>query len=199
MKTWLLFALSILPLTACRADDETRQGDVDEYCNGYADDCRPGLSCVDFVCVPVIGALTEYTCADFCAHMSECGAGDSSCVADCGATIRDWSFDAQDSFTRCGAVELTCDEINATFAPQECYSRIPIASDRQARCSQFYSSVQACDGSLDALTPACLRLARVGTDDMWAETDRCANAVDVGTCSSRGACLNEVFSLDPAL
>ena len=198
MKSWIVFSILALQLTACRSADETRRGEVDEFCNGAENDCRAGLSCLDGVCTDSVGQ-TEYSCGDFCARLTECGAGEDSCVADCRVTIRDWGFDAQDAFTRCGATELTCDEIAATFAPQECYSRIPIAAERQDVCDQFAQTVENCGGSSANLATACAGFARVSDDETWSQTQTCVNAVAVGICSGIATCLNSVFELDPAL
>lgn len=202
MKSWWFASIVVaLSLTACRADDETRRGEVDEDCNGAAEDCRSGLVCEDGLCADNTGN-TEFSCGDFCANIASCGVADTSCVPDCRITIRDWSFDAQDSFTRCGAVDLTCAEITMVEAvAQECYTRIPIAQERQERCELFNNTANQCaEGqNVSVLATSCNALARVSTEEDWAATDRCAAALNANVCSGIATCFNEVFQLTPPL
>ncbi len=201
MKSWWFASIVVaLSLTACRAEDETRRGEVNEDCNGGVEDCRSGLVCEDGLCADNTGD-TEYSCGDFCSSIAECGATDTSCVPDCRLTIRDWSFDAQDSFTRCGAVGLTCAEVTTVeAAAQDCYTRITIEQDRQARCDAFNQAATQCSGApVNTLTTACNALARVSTEEDWAATDRCAAALNANVCSGLATCFNDVFQLNPPL
>jgi hypothetical protein len=199
MKIWMLILGCVATLLGCRAEDETRRGEVNEFCNGAADDCRAGLVCEDGLCADHTGE-TEFSCGDFCANLAACGAAEDTCVADCRVTIRSWGFEAQDDFTRCGAT-LTCDEIaTIDFVPQECYTRIPVATERQQRCELFNDVAISCSSDAVAqLSTACTGLARVSDEETWASTERCVNAANVGICSGIATCLNEVFSLNPPL
>lgn len=189
-----------LSLTACRADDETRRGEVGEDCNGAAEDCRSGLTCEDGLCADNTGN-TEFSCGDFCAGIANCGGSDASCVPDCRITISDWSFDAQDSFTRCGAGFMCVDTASVEAIAQVCYTLILIPPDRQDRCEQFNNVAAQCAQGQDvtALASACNALARVGTEENWAATDRCAAALNANVCSGIATCFNEVFQLTPPL
>lgn len=199
MKIWMLLLGCVATLLGCRAEDETRRGEVNEFCNGATDDCRAGLVCENGLCTDNTGA-TEFSCGDFCANLAACGAAEDTCVADCRVTIRSWGFEAQDSFTRCGTT-LSCDEIaTIDFVPQECYTRIVIPTERQQRCDFFNGVANDCSSQATAqLGTACIGLARVSSDETWDTTERCVNAANVGICSGIATCFNDVFALDPPL
>lgn len=200
MKPWWSVLLVVALMWGCRAGDDTRRGEINEYCNGGVDDCRAGLECLDGLCTDNTGD-TEYSCGDFCANLATCGAAEGSCIADCRVTIQSWSFEAQDSFTRCG-VELTCGEIDAIeFVPQECYSRIPVAWDRAERCEFLTNVALGCGSREEAVRvqTSCTGLARVSDVQTWSTSERCVAAADVGICSGIATCFNEVFGLSPGL
>lgn len=206
-KICLLSMTLLFALPACRAEDTIKQGIEGEFCNNRDDDCRDGHICQDGVCRATDGGGT-ITCAQMCARLEECNTGETNCEADCRATIQGtcqtlacpWSAEAVDAFGTCIIDELTCEEAQASDAPQECYRRIPLDEDRQARCDAFIAAVDRCsDEDTTDLRNRCYRLGRTATEESWARTDGCVDRVAGGLCSEIGDCFNAVFELSPAL
>ncbi len=208
MRTlYVVLLMSVVALGACRAEDTVKQGIEGEYCNNRDDDCRDGNICQDGVCRSTgVGTIT---CAQMCNRLEACNTGEEDCEADCRATIRGtcltlacpWSADAVDSFGRCITEELTCEEAQASDAPQECYRRIPIATERENRCEAFIAAGDRCNPgvSASALRNRCYLLGRTSTAESWARTDACVERVAGGFCAEIEACYNGVFELSPAI
>ncbi len=179
-------------LFACNAEDEMRTGGVGEYCNGRDSDCRAGLVCLQGVC-DSLGPRPTYDCDDICERLGECGALGEACASDCRLTTADWSFAARDEFGICLVEDLTCGEAVADFAPQTCYTRIEIPSERLARCSAFDDTAADCGASLrdrEELIETCYALARTSVDDAWRPAEDCADLAD---CAATRACLTSAF------
>lgn len=189
-----MMVMMVMALTmGCRAEDEVKQGAEGEFCADVVDACRLGLTCVDGICQNT-GSNLEYDCTDVCETLRACGSNDDTCIQACREAVTDWSDRAIESFGQCFAEEITCEM--ADDDPQQfCYDQIEIPDDRSARCSLFAETVRSCQADVDTedLRKACFRTGRVGTDAAWAETQRCADAVDTGICSGIGSCLNDVF------
>lgn len=207
MRTFFLIASLLVAFTGCKADDTVKQGIEGEFCNDNEDDCREGFSCQDGVCRG--GETSGITCAQMCARLEECNTGEPNCEPDCRATIQGtcatlpcpWSDAAVESFGRCITEELTCDEARAVEAPQECYRRIPIATDRENRCQSFLDTADACNPGVSTteLRNRCYLLGRTSTDESWGRTEPCVSRIEDGMCAEIEACFNDVFELSPAI
>ncbi len=195
-RFWILnIALIFVVFTVgCRAEDEVKKGAEGEFCDDIIDACRTGLSCVEGTCQGASSNL-EYDCTDVCATLTGCGTLDSNCTQACLEAVQSWSDRAIESFGQCFANDISCEQ--AQNDPQQlCYDRIEIPDGRSERCSLFAETVRACDEAADTeeLRKSCFRTGRVGTDEAWNETQRCADAVETGICSGIGTCLNDVFN-----
>lgn len=201
-RTWSLFIFTLVVLIAaagCGADDEVKRGADGEFCGGADDSCRAGLTCVEGICQNRTSGL-EYDCDDVCDTLEDCGTLRQGCLQECGKAVEDWSLRAIESFGECFTTEVTC-TIAADEPEQFCYDRIAIPDGRSDRCSLFAATVRGCDSEADTeeLRRSCFRTGRVGTDTKWAETERCAAAVEEGVCSVLGTCLNDVFDTEYSL
>lgn len=206
-KLTLALLLCIVSITGCRADDTVKQGIEGEFCNNRDDDCRDGHICQDGVCRAT--ESSGITCAQMCARLEACQTGEENCEADCRATIQGtcanlacpWSAEAVQSFGLCITEGLTCEEAQASDAPQECYRRIPITTDRENRCEAFIGAADRCNPgvSTSELRNRCYLLGRTSTDDSWARTDACVARITDGMCTEIEACFNSVFELSPAI
>jgi hypothetical protein len=193
---------------ACRADDVVKQGIEGEFCNNRDDDCREGHICQDGICRALEGS-GSITCAEMCQRLDECQSGETNCEADCRATIQGtcdgtpcpWSPEAVDAFGMCITEDLTCDEIREVDAPQECYRRIPIDTDRETRCEAFIAAADRCNSAAatSELRNRCYLLGRTNTAESWERTDPCVDRIDDGLCGEIEDCFNSVFELDPAI
>lgn len=208
MRTLLLVTSLLALMAGCRADDTVKQGIEGEFCNDDPSDCREGYTCQDGVCRG--GGSNTITCAQMCARLEECNTGEPNCEPDCRATIAGtcdemlpcpWSDEAVEAFGRCITEELTCEEARTTDAPQECYRRIPIPSDRENRCLSFLEAADACNPgvSVTELRNRCYLLGRTSTSESWTRTEGCVSRIEDGACAEIEACFNEVFELSPAI
>lgn len=210
MKKAMIFLSILITLVSCRADDEVKRGGEDDFCNFRDSDCRDGFICQSGVCQALVNTNTgTYSCADICARLDECGAGEDDCVARCDATFQGsceglacpWSADAVESFGTCIVDELTCEEARQSDAPDTCYGQIELADDRRERCDAFVAAAERCNGDADtgSLRSQCFLLGRTATDESWARTDSCVDRIAGGECSEIGDCFNTVFELNPLL
>ncbi len=210
LKTWrsgklfgvVLCALVCLSVFGCRAPEEIKQGYVGEYC--FEDeDCREGLLCDDTraVCMELrVGSLEK--CEAMCERMDQCNAPQEQCLTACHNTVRDWSEAAFDSFAACVTTDLTCEEMQSSYAPQTCYLRISLDEQRSEVCASFIESAMTCDqdgAALNSLRDGCLLVARTGTDESWGRAEACTTRLSSGTCTDVAVCLNNALSLSPAL
>lgn len=196
-----LLLLSVLSSSAigCRAEMEIKQGADGEFCNGQLDDCRPGLSCVDYICQNLSGPTR---CEEVCDKFEECGVTQDRCVGACENTIRQWSSDAKESFATCLVDDLSCDDIQELEdAPQECYNRLELPQERNELCLQFADAVKECASDVDTteLRRACRYMARTRSDEVWAYSQECVERVEDGVCPDIFHCLNDTFDIDPPL
>lgn len=196
-----ILLLSLVSCLGCRADDEVRRGVEGEFCNGRDDDCRAGLLCEAGVCVD-LGPASLYSCDEICTRLAQCDAAEPGCASDCRVTTEDWSGVATDAFGKCLVDELSCAAARERFAPQTCYSRIPVAAERRERCDAFVQDARACGADLETLErvlEGCVALARVSVATRWEATARCASAPETGVCSQTATCFNQELDLDPAI
>ena len=197
---FLLLALALMIFgQACTAEDAIKQGAQGEFCNDFDDDCRSGLSCVNFVCQ---GLANESTCGAICERLEECGRFQDNCEVVCDNTIRQWSDQAIDDFAGCLTEDLTCEEIQEVEEPpQECYNRLALPDDRRDRCEDFIASVRSCDGSIDTeeLRTECRYMARTRSEEIWSLSDECVARVEDGVCPDIFECLNTTFDLPTPL
>lgn len=208
MRTIFLMLLMCMTVLGCRADDTIKQGIEGEFCNNRDDDCRDGHVCEAGVCRATEGS-SSVTCAQMCARLDECQSGEEDCISDCRATIQGtcetlpcpWSADAVDAFGTCITEELTCEEIRASDAPQECYRRIPISQEREGRCQAFIAAADRCRPGVvvDELRNRCYLLGRTSPDTSWARTDACVERVGDGFCGEIADCYNAVFELESTI
>lgn len=175
-KVWLAFFLF-----GCGADDFTRQGNLGEFCNGRDTDCRPGLLCQQQVCVNA--NPSPFDCDAICERFDSCEASIESCAVACRITVETWSSRALEAFGQCVVEDLTCEEIDGSFAPQTCYERIPIDADREQACEQAQSR---CSLSDDARR-GCFRSARVDIESEWQKSEACVS--EIRTCDEVNLCL----------
>lgn len=195
-RFWSILLVTLLALASsvgCRADDEVKRGAEGEFCGAELDACRAGLTCTDGICESS-GPTLDYDCDDVCLTLRQCGTLDQGCLQACVDAVKEWSPAAVESFGECFATDVTC-EIAADDPQQFCYDQIDIPEPRAQRCSLFAQTVRECDATADTedLRRSCFRTGRVGTDEAWAETDRCEAAVSTGICSGFATCLNDVF------
>lgn len=193
-----LLMVCLLLVGSCAADQETRQGEINEFCRTGDSDCRPGLVCEQGIC-QLSGPQPQYGCDQVCAKLESCGVAESSCVVDCRATTSDWSLAAKELFGTCAVVDITCEEAQDIFVPQVCYERIPLPVERRQLCDIFVEVGDVCssEADLEAIETACYRFARVSEPAQWAATEQCERAISVGLCSGIATCYNDVFSIEP--
>lgn len=186
---------------SCRADDDVRQGEAGEYCNGRDTDCRVGLICNGGICRDP-GPPPTYNCSDICARLSDCDATDPACESDCRISTSEWVMRAREEFGICIVEELSCEEAGAAFAPQTCYARIEIPADRWATCQEFVDASRNCGaptGDAERVLEGCAAVARVQPTEVWDATAACASAIETGICGELATCFNRELKLDPAI
>lgn len=195
----ILLGAGLISATGCRAEMEVKQGASGEYCNGQTDDCRPGLSCVDYICQDLSG---PNRCEEVCDKFEECGVTQERCIGACENTIRQWSPEAKETFALCLIEDLSCNEIQALEdPPQECYNRLRLPQERNELCREFADAVTECASDVDTteLRRSCRYMARTRSDEVWAYSQECVERVEDGVCPDIFHCLNDTFHIDPPL
>lgn len=196
----LILSLAFLPLlaTGCTAEAEIKQGALGEYCNGFSDDCRPGLACINSVCQ---GMAYESNCAAICGRLEECGRFQPNCSAACDNTIRQWGVEPVEDFTACMSEDLSCEELQEVDEPpQECYNRLALPTVRAERCEDFIVAANDCEvSSTTELRRECRYMGRTRAEEHWAYSDECVDRVTDGVCDDILDCFTEVFNLETAL
>jgi len=195
-----LLMVCLLLVGSCAADNETRQGEINEFCRTGDSDCRAGLVCEQGIC-QLSGPQPQYGCDQVCAKLESCGVAEPSCVADCRVTTRDWSLAARELFGTCAVIDISCEEAQNVFVPQVCYERIPLPPARRDLCDLFIQVAVECSSSapIGAIETACYRFGRVSEASQWATTEQCERAIGVGICSGIATCYNDVFSMNPRI
>ena len=203
----LLGAALALGTAGCKDEIEAKQGAVDEFCAGSADNvCREGLACKDNYCQR-LGVMETDQCEMSCDHILSCNADELNCVSNCETTVEYWRADAIDTFTGC-LTEQPCDSVGGVdweSVRQACYQKIPLDEVREDTCYRFQASAGECSDADDQtaitqMTKNCLQLARTRPEtnpeiprQSWRNVDSCTGAIDTGVCGEIVNCLNEVF------
>lgn len=202
-----LFSVFVLA-QGCQAATEIKAGGEGEFCTGADVDCREGFVCVAGTCRGQGGGSGQYSCTTICNRLAECSTNEDSCVSSCEATFRGrcagtpcpWSTQAIDSFGKCIVDDLTCEEARAADAPDTCFGRIPLDSNRENRCDAFVAAANRCGASnTQTLRNGCVLLAKTATEASWNRTDACVERIAAGDCGGTGTCFNSVFGLMPTI
>ncbi len=208
MYRLFLIIAAVLLVTACTADDETKQGAAGEYCNNSDLDCRPNHVCDRGVCR--IQEIEGTNCESMCQKIDFCNSTIDNCLTACLATIEGqcpasnpcpWSDSAVAAFGTCIIDDLTCEQIRTEDVPQLCYESIPLSQTRREVCENFIAASDLCQPGIDTeqVRSRCFTLARTATEASWGRVFECTARINDGFCAEIGDCLNQVFVLDPAI
>lgn len=183
--------------TGCTAPEEVLQGAQGEYCNGADDDCRSPLRCRDYVCTAMGSAES---CVSVCNRLDECGAQVNRCTDACLDATDQWGTEPLEHFVTCFEEDLSCEQLVETDEPyQTCYNELPLSDERAQRCTDFVDAARDCGGDsdrVDAFGKECRIMARTRSEEVWSQSDACAERVDDGVCPDIYECFNETFDLD---
>ncbi len=201
-----LFSLFILSM-GCQAASEVKAGGEGEFCSGADIDCRVGYICQDNACRGQEGTTPEYSCSAICSRLDACGTQEPDCLDSCKATFDGqcsgtacpWNTEAKTAFGKCIVDDLDCEEARQN-GPDICYGRLPIESNREARCDAFVAAANRCGANqTNTLNTGCTLLAKTATDTSWARTDACIDRIAADDCNSAADCFNTVFNLSPPI